>query len=241
MTEEQNDGILSVVRMRNIRLLFIVGALSCAGFGCSKPPVAAPTQAPQSTSQAPVPFPTFVPEEKALTTKEELSQILKNYNATKSFRASIHTKTPDGEYVGAMEFAKPDRFHALIRTGPKNDTELIIVGNNLYMKEQDKAWKDLSSSRGSRTLGEAMRSALTENTLDQLVLSDAVTVEKSDDSVRSCALYTTQITNQSGTRQIQICAAEGLPKFLEVTLKDGSNTIEYFDFNEVFSIYKPLP
>lgn len=221
--------------------MIIVGALACAGLGCSKPPAITQPITPATTTQEKIPFPTFVPSEKVLSTKEELSEILKNYNETKSFRASIRTKTAQGDYIGAMEFAKPDRFRALIRTGPNTDTELVIIGKSLYIKEQAKEWRDLSTSRGSKTLGEAMRSALTENTLDQLVLSDSVTVEKSIDTIQDCVQYVVQVSDENGNKEMSICAANGLPKILEVTLKDGKNTVEYFDFNEVFSIYKPLP
>jgi len=224
--------------MKNIRLVVCLCAFALLGFGCSKTPPPAPKPTPSAPLTGQQQFPTFVPQENQKTPREELQQILQNYADTKSFRAKVESKSGTSDITGVMEFAKPNRFHGIIQSDPQTQMELIIVDNALFMRNVGGTWIDLSSSRGSRTLGEGMKNALSgTDGLQQLVADNANNVDKTEDPARTCSLYTLHIKDKT----VGICVAGGLPKYVDTTNTDGStNSIEYLDYNAVFTIAKPM-
>lgn len=227
-----------------VRSVLVIAAVSLFGLGCAK---AAPvkktvTQAQRPVASSTVPFPTFPHIDQTLTPKEKLDQILQNFNSTKSFRATVKTNVHGLSVVGAMEFAKPDRFYGLIESASStNDqAEIIVVQNDLYVRTANTNWVNVTKTKGSQTIAVALQNTLSgQDSLEQLDLKNAASITEAQDPVRDCDLYSVHVTDADGDREVDICTVDDLPKYMDITKSDGTTSMMFFDYNDVFTIMRP--
>ncbi len=214
--------------------IFLV-TLALFGLGCKK-------GTPNSTISTPKHIVPFVQPSPVLEPHEAVREAVKNFQQVKSFRANVSITTDQGTLAAKLEFMKPNRFRGNVDLGKNGKAELIVVDDSLYMKVNDQKWMALSNKKGSKTIGETMKNALNgDANLQNLGLDPKVDIVKSRDDKNSCDRYTTKLKTADGnTSDVQLCIAAGLPTQLDITTPQGPVHIEYYDYNTVFLIEKPI-
>ena len=219
-------------------------ALACIaviGAGCVRRPgqpffsSATPTWAiPPSPAESDAPAPS--------NPKEELKMALDAFKALTSFRATVSLPTKDGVLTGSLDFQKPDRFHATIKTGNVEPIEIIIVKDSLYLRNKEISWIDFSKKSGSKDVSNSLKAALSgDSSLDKLVLGDAAEIKKTMDEDAQCVQYSTTLKTEKGEQiPVDVCVANGLPKRVTMTTAQGAFIVDYHDYNAIFLIERPL-
>ncbi len=243
--------------MKKTSSLFVIGAiatLSIFGAGCGKsstPATPTPTkQAPTATkTPTPVTKPssnpaviTFGTDNVANTTvNNELTQILKNFAQTKSFRTSFSLPSSQGNVSTTMEFLRPNRFRGMMNIGSLN-TEIIVVDANVYMRTTGSAWTDLSNTDTAKPVTDTLKNAMGgTNSIDKLIVDPNTVVKKEQDTARNCMQYNAVVRTPQGTpATLNICAVDNLPKYVDVTSDSGRLTFQYYDYDALFLIEKPM-
>lgn len=232
--------------MLRISRPFLISALglSLLGLGCTK-------QAPQNQASQPKPQPKpsnnpsvllFPPEAKPNpTVNDELKEILKNFRLANSLRTEFDMTTSQGEVKGKFVFVRPNRFQGTMLAQGGN-LNLIVVDDSLFLQVGEGKWSNLSNQPSSRALTDTLKKALSGNsTFDAASANEEALVTKSRDDGRSCDLYKTNAKTADGhIVQLEICAENTLPKFVNMTTDQGPVRISYTDYNKLFLIEKPV-
>lgn len=228
--------------MRKLLLLALV-LTSLTGAGCSKKkpePAPAPQPKPASANPAVVAFGTTQTGDAAINA--ELDAILKNFRQVKSFRMRFSYSTPQGLLTSTLEYLRPNRFRGLMQVASQPSTEVIVVDQSLYMRPTGGKWVNLSGTESAKAVGASLQNALSGSaSLDKIGVDPNAIVKKTRDDGRKCDLYKSSVKSQDGTPgELEICADNQLPKFVTMTTQQGPFTFEYYDYNTLFLIEKPM-
>lgn len=226
-------------------------AISLFGAGCGKPvqktpaaPVKAPVQAPKPTtpSQNP-PVIAFGSDQSAnIAINNELTAILKAFRNAKAFRTKFYVPSSNGTITTDLDYVRPNRFHSIMRLSGKPNTEVIVVDDSVYMRAEGGAWFDLTGTDTAKSIGGSLRSSMNgDASLDKIGVDPGTVVTKTEDTARSCTKFTSLVRSQSGSpASLEICAVNGLPKYVDITTDTGTISFEYYDFDALFLIERPM-
>lgn len=227
--------------MKKFELLLLVSLLVISGAGCRKTPQT-PTQANSYVPLAYLPPPP-PPETENQINLRELNDGIQAFQNLRTYRAKIQIDTKTGDSNGVLDVVKPDRFRGVI-TSPdeKQNTELIGVGETVYIRTTAGSWVTLKTNAASKSITEAFRSAMNGNgTSMNKLFSDQVIVTKSENASKGCTNY--HISDDTKTEvdaNLNICLYKGLPKMVEASNEQGSVSVDYYDFNKLFTIERPV-
>jgi hypothetical protein len=232
--------------MRHAAILIPLVLCVLFGFGCKKQDTrATPISTGSPESQVYLPPPPS-PESDQVRNLRELQEALQNFERAKTFRAKLTLSTSDGTVTGQIDVMKPDRFHGTMQAsaanGQSETSELIGVGDMLYVRVSADAWAYVKDSAKAKAYTQAFRSSI-ESQLSLLPQDalDSLQVTKTHDGSLGCEQYSTAISTSSSTSAaLQVCVVNGLPKRITVSPKEGSATIDYFDYNKLFVIERPI-
>ncbi len=230
--------------MRRTPILLLAASVALFGAGCFKPLLSmqqvVPPPAPEPTS-TPAGYPTFPkPAPPAKTPKEELADALKAFANAKSFRAKIVAPVYNGgNMIATMEFARPDRMHAVIEGGQTSTTDMVVVANDVYVSVGRSEYLKIGNSASAEKFTQLMTSAMSgSDKAGGVTLGDDVTVDKTKDAMHGCDAY--EVTSSAdASKTTTICVSDGLPKHIEIPTDGGTETVDYFDYNDIIVIARP--
>ncbi|MFA5935280.1 MAG: hypothetical protein WC787_00270 [Patescibacteria group bacterium] len=230
--------------MRRLHFFFLIFLLAAFGWGCKKAanPSAQGDGGFQSDAYLP---PSPPPETENQMHLRELREAIERFQDARSFRAKLAIETKDGRMTGQIDVTKPERFHGSLQVPSQNGfetSEVIGVEKMFYIRLPNGNWTYVKNQEKSQALTTAFRSAVDgEDSLLGTSIPDSNTVTKNKDSALACDRYTTILTDAEGERtELTICVANGLPKRIEIKPATGGATIDYFDYNKLFVIERPL-
>jgi hypothetical protein len=225
-----------------IALLILVASLTTFGLGCAKKQKAASenTQPDEFALNAWLP-PSAPSENENARNLRELRESLDSFRNAKSFRAKLSIDNKDGNTTGQISVMKPDRFSGTLNIPKEKQTaEIIGVGETVYVKMPQEIWIPIRSQALSTAMKSAFRTSIDgDNDVLQKNLPDESIVVKSKNTANSCDRYSTTIKENKSNVDISVCVENGLPKQIEVTAEQGSFRIDYYDYNELFTIERP--
>ncbi len=226
------------------RRLFVAALLVLAftGAGCLKQKAPTPPT-PQPTAPSTPPVVTFETTETGdAAINAELDFILKNFRTVKSFRMKLTSEAPQGELKSTLEFLRPDRFRGTMQLASQPSMDIVVVEDSLYLRPQNGAWVDLSGTSSAKSVGTALRNALSgDASLDKIGVDPSSIVKKTRDDGRQCDLFKATVKTPDGKpAALEICAANGLPHYVTITSAQGPLTFEYYDYNALFLIERPI-
>lgn len=222
------SGIVFII----IPLLFGAGCRSAAM------PAAQTPAAPSSNT------PYIPPSEppKILDPRTELRNAIVAFTQVKSFRTKVRVSSSQGEMKAVLEFNKPNRFRGTVELGKSETAEIIVVDTSLYMRVNQQQWLNLSKTSSAKTIGDTLKNALNgDSNLEAIGLDESTPVTKAFNAERGCDMYETSVKSLDGkTNPVHVCVRDGLPKYLDLTTPQGPVYLEYYDYNALFLIEKPL-
>lgn len=230
----------------NKRVLPILLVVLLCGAGCRKN-----TQQPSVTpsdQQAQVYLPP-APEAETEQARNlrELREALSNFGSAKTFRSKMSVTTSAGTVTGQIDVMKPDRFHGTIETktsGGTEKNEIIGIGSMMYVNVGNDLWALVKDPAKSKAYTDAFRSSVSEQAsiLPSVFPNDSI-VTKARDAALDCDIYATTITPPESTSTplaLQVCVQNNLPKRITFSPAAGSATVDYFDYNKLFVIERPV-
>lgn len=233
--------------MRRSFVLIPLSICVLFGFGCKKD---AASQNPTTTPrEAQVYLPPEAPAESEQDRNlRELREAIQNFENAKTFRAKMSLTSSDGNVSGQIDVMLPDRFHGTMQSpganGKTETSELIGVGDMLYVKAQNSLWAYVKDPVKAKAYAKAFRSSI-GNQFSHFFDGQqaALEVKKTHDGSLGCDRYSTTVasaTSTSDKAEIQICVSNALPKRITIKAQDGSANIDYFDYNKLFVIERPI-
>jgi hypothetical protein len=228
-----------------LSILIVAGSLSLFGWGCKK---AADTNTPTSTgyvSNAYLP-PEPAPETQNQINVRELREAIAQFQTARTFRSKLQVKTSDGNVTGQIDVMKPGRFHGTVQapdaSGKSETSEIVAVDDMFYIRLANGEWAFVKTKEKARALTEAFRSTVDgQDSVLMTLIPDSAIVKKSIDSGLKCDRYETDVTDANGENfNLKVCVSSGLPKRIEVVSASGNATIDYFDYNRLITIERPI-
>ncbi len=211
------------------------------GAGCKRnsPPAVTPSSTGEVTQNSETdvkPLPTEAER------RAELRQAIDAFKKVKSFRADVTVRPAQGSVTALLEYTKPNRFRGTIQIEKAGEAEMIAVGDALYMRVNGGSWANLSKTPSAKVIGETLRNALNgDSNLENVAADESFPVTVRFDAVRGCELYVTQVRAADETlNDVQVCLANGLPRYLDLQTAQGPIALRYFDYNSLFLIEKPI-
>jgi len=232
--------------MKRFALFLAVSSLSLFGWGCKKPEV--PVNPPASGVRQPDTYlpPDQPPESEAARNLRELREAIGNFQSARTFRAKLSVTSGSQKLTGQIDVMKPNRFHGTLqipsKEGATETMEVIGVENSLYIKLAENIWTYLKNPEQAKALTEAYRSAVDgEGSVLTSVLPDGTDVKKTRDATLNCDRYTAAVKDSDDSdMELRVCIADGLPKRIDIVASAGTATIDYFDYNKLITIERPL-
>ncbi len=216
------------------------------GAGCKKTQTNTPTKPTNATTtdeqQAFLP-PLNQPESERQQNLRELREALRAFQTVKTVRAKLSLTSKDGLTTGQIDIVKPDRFHGTLHVPKQTDTsEVIGVASTLYLRLPDGSWTAVNTPKVAKALNDAFRSAVDgDQSIIQKALPDDTVVSKQEDTIKNCTRYRADLkTSEGQTTNISLCVAQNLPRVIELQTSNGQATVEYFDYNKLFTIERPV-
>lgn len=228
--------------MKYFLALILISATALLGAGCRKNSTAG--QADTSNPSGNLAYlhtatDTETEQEKNL---RELNAAIMAFQEVKSFRAKLAIDNSKEKISGQIDVLKPDRFHGVIKiSGEDQAGEVIGINNALYVKLADKIWMQVQSPAVAAAMSKAFQSTVDgDRAAVKQELPKGTTVTHGRDLLRACEKYQTTITDEAESAiELSVCVADGLPKFITASANQGSVEVEYFDYNELFTIERP--
>lgn len=226
---------------RLLRIGASAALIALLGAGCAK---GAKTPAtPEQNGQNPgnpnvLMFPPS--EEPSPTINEELRTVLRNFQEAKSFHAQLAMNTPNGAATGEFDYLKPSRVKGTFNVPNTPPSEFVIVDDALFIKANG-AWVDLSKTPSAKAMGDLLRRGISQpGALQDMGVSDQAVVKKERDNARGCDNYRTVVKAADGSAaSLEVCAADGKPKFLGMQMPIGTVNVQYSKYGASFLIEKP--
>jgi len=181
-------------------------------------------------------------DEKPKDPKTELMEVLSAFHDTKSYRTKFKLPTKDGVVKGTLDHNKPDRFQGTTQLNNSEISQMVIVGKSLYMKLGNNPWSDLSETKGGKQITENMKNAAQGNTaFSQEHVDKLQVISRYNDELNGCILYIARPSDaKPESPPIKICAKGGYPKYFELETDMGVYHVDFYDFNAVFLIERPM-
>lgn len=179
--------------------------------------------------------------DQATLNRQALEQAVKNFRASKTFRASISQPTVQGTVTGEVEYVKPMRLHAILTPPDKQILELLIIGGTVYVRTGKETW-EMTNNAFAKTYGQAFFSSMlaSDDTLASFGIADDATIVVKNDNGKRCKLYQTQYKQEDKDLSIQFCLnSDGQIGYMVTETKDGTVTAVYKDYNAMFLIERP--
>ncbi len=221
--------------------ILITGSLLIVGAGCKRAsaPVATPTSTGEVTQTPEV---VVKPPPTEAERRAELRQAIDAFKRMKSFRADVTVSPAQGNVKALLEYTKPNRFRGTIQIEKAGEAEMIAVGDALYMRVNGGSWANLSNTPSAKVIGETLRNALNgDSNLENVAVDESLPITVRADAARGCDLYATQVrTSDNALNDVQVCVADGLPRYLDLQTAQGPIALRYFDYNTLFLIEKPI-
>ncbi len=171
-----------------------------------------------------------------------LNASIKNFRAATSFRSVIHRPFEGSQLTAQVEYAKPLRMHVLMQIeDKKGSTELIIVGETIYMKDENGNWK-IVNDETVRQFGRDFFAGMlaTEQTLTSFGVPENASMTYEQNSDKDCLEAKTQYQAEDGMRDISFCFNDKNELvYVWIQAKDGDVLTEYQDFNQLITVERP--
>ena len=160
--------------------------------------------------------------------KAAVIEASRKFIALKSFKGNIEAvaETP---YKQQVEYVAPDRYHVVYRDDAGAATEMIMVGNDAYLKEGD-SWKEIP---GDTSPTPTIRNSWTEEALKSI--SDVKFEGEESLNGKPALVYTYKVVTVVGNfptkRKIWVSKSSGIPmkSFVEYSngpIKTLTNTFD---------------
>jgi hypothetical protein len=233
--------------MKRLSLFIAVTSLSLFGWGC-KPSDVPTSNLPPPTSRTPDIYlpPEPPPESEMARNLRELREAIINFQSARTFRAKIAVTSANQKLSGQIDIMKPNRFHGTLQMPGKDGAmelmEVIGVENSLYIRLAENIWTYLKNPEQAKALTQAYRSAVDgEGSVLTTVLPDGTDVTKTRDAAMNCDRYVAPVKDADGSKmELRVCVAGGMPKRIDIVASAGSAAIDYFDYNKLITIERPL-
>jgi hypothetical protein len=220
----------------------LIAATSLLGAGCRKNSTADKTKPAENSANLAYLHTATDTESETDKNLRELNAAIMAFQEVKSFRAKLAIDNNKEKISAQIDVLKPDRFHGVIKiSGEDQAGEVIGINNALYVKLADKIWMQVQSPAVAAAMSKAFQSAVDgDRAAVKQELPKGATVTHGRDLLRACEKYQTTITNEPESAiELSVCVADGLPKFISASTDQGSVEVEYFDYNELFTIERP--
>lgn len=227
--------------MERLKPLFTLalGVAVLFGAGC----FGKANQATPVNSQAkPASTKTAKPAEPAKDPQVELSEILQAFHEAKSYRTKFRLPTKEGVVRGTLDHVKPSRYQGTTQLGDSDVSEIVIVDESLYMKIGNNPWADMSDTAAGQGIVSNIKKAAEGEAAFKLQNEQSLQVkQRYNDELNSCVLYIASSSESDPSAPpIKICAKGGLPKYFEIDTDMGIYHVDFYDFNSVYLIERPM-
>ncbi|MEO5927401.1 MAG: hypothetical protein ABIO72_01735 [Patescibacteria group bacterium] len=232
--------------MRRSFLVIPLALSILLGVGCKK---AIPANQPSTTNTTPeanvfLP-PPQTPETENTRNLNELRAALLQFEQAKTFRAKLTLSIASAVVTGQIDVMKPDRFHGTMESqnasGQPDTSELVGVGDTLYIRMSKTQWGYVKDPEKAKAYTQAFRSSVSsQGSLLTQGLDDSLLVAKTRDGSLGCERYSTTIPSTSTPATLEVCVANGLPKRIVASSNGNTATVDYFDYNKLFVIERPI-
>jgi hypothetical protein len=214
-----------------------LGVAVLFGAGCfGKADQTAPPQA------KPAPKAGAKPAEPAKDPQTELQEVLGAFHASKSYRTKFRLPTKDGVVRGTLDHVKPSRYQGTTQLGDSDVSEVVIVDDSLYMKIGQYPWADMSDTAAAQSIVSNIKQAAEGEAAFKLQNEAKLQVkQRYNDELNSCVLFIASSSDSDPKAPpIKICVKGGMPKYLEMDTDLGIYHVDFYDFNSVFIIERPM-
>lgn len=171
-----------------------------------------------------------------------LDEAIKKYRSASAFRSIVWRPYDGGQLKGMVDYVKPLRLHAVLEIpNQKAKSEIIIVGETTYVKDETGSWKivnDADMKQFGRDFFAGMLVA--GQTLESFGVADnaPITYERKKD--KKCLEAKTKYQADDGLHDISFCFNDKQELvYVWMQASDGDVLTEYSDFNALISVERP--
>jgi hypothetical protein len=225
-------------------LIFPLLALTILGIGCKK------AEAPSDSNSPTSPVDTTINDQAEAPTGVSRDvlyarQVLRNLNQAKSFRAAMIVPAAAGTINTTLDY---DRVNGLMgkvtlpTDGGQQVAELYANDSEIWFKDGDNGWTDLSNTEEGKTFNAIFQNAFGYQSQYQSTISDTATLlSKDQDPNANCTRYAfQQSANNNSEQNFTLCVSADLPVYLTINGPFGQIEIRYRDVNGNVEVKKPI-
>ncbi|MDD2785685.1 MAG: hypothetical protein PHS79_02200 [Patescibacteria group bacterium] len=180
--------------------------------------------------------------DKDMQNRQVLANAIKKFRAAKSFRTSITQTSANGTITGVIEYIKPLRLHAVLKTDDKKTLELIIVGETVYVRTSTNSW-EMSNDAFAKDFGRSFFASMliTDDSISSFGIADDAPITLQANTQKRCTAFKTQYKQDDKMLDMSFCIdSTGSIAGMTTKVKDGEIDSSYTDYNDLFSIERPM-
>lgn len=228
------------------------------GFGCKKstpPPGSIPAPLPTIPTTTNLPTPPNEQQPKPIETSPQstprpegyvepeityLRQVMLNLSQAKSFKTAIAIPSDQGTATGNVEFVKQIGLHGTLTIPGGNQSEVYILGSDIYFRANTTTWSDLSRSPEAANIKNLFESSLSFTAGTSTITGTARMISTKDDP-SGCRLYTlSQYTSDENKVTFQICVKDDLPAKIISQSSTGRIEVAFREYNQFIKLESPI-
>ncbi|MFA6446854.1 MAG: hypothetical protein WCW31_01190 [Patescibacteria group bacterium] len=226
---------------RGIPIFFVLSALVLFGLGCAKKELPK-DQTAQGQEQPYLPKDLSDDKNSDAFKRSQLDLAVKNFHAAKSFKAKITKEDSKGTTTGNLEYIKPLRLRATLKTSDNQELGMVAIGSTVYIQADKTKWV-IQNDLTAKSFAEEFFASMVSN--DDSLLSFGVPADApmriSYEEIAQCNLFKTKYKLSDALYDIGFCVnSKPEIQYVQMQTNDGQLKTEYSNYNDLLIIERPV-
>lgn len=218
-----------------------MACLALLGLGCSKKEQPK-NQAVQAQEQPYLPKEQAVDKNSDLYKRSQLDLAIKNFRSSKSFKAKITREDSKGTTTGDLEYLKPLRLRASLKTSDNQELGMVAIGSTVYIQADKTKWV-IQNDETAKSFAEEFFTSMVASgdSLSSFGVPEGTPVQISYEDIARCNLFKTKYKLDDALYDISFCVNDQPQiQYIQMQTNDGRLKTEYSNFNDLMIIERPV-
>ncbi len=226
---------------QKLSLLIVLSVLVMFGLGCTKKE-SPKDQNAQAQEQPYLPKDLSDDKNSDAFKRNQLDLAVKNFHSSKSFKAKITKEDSKGTTTGDLEYIKPLRLRASLKTSDNQELGMVAIGSTVYIQADKTKWV-IQNDLTAKSFAEEFFASMVSNddSLSSFGVPADATIQISYEEVAKCNLFRTKYKFKDALQDLSFCVNDKPEiQYIQMQTDDGQVKTEYSNFNDLLIIERPV-
>ncbi len=218
-----------------------MSCLVVLGLGCAKKEVPK-NQTAQGQEQPYLPKDLSDDKNSDAFKRSQLDLAVKKFHLAKSFKAKITKEDAKGTTTGDLEYIKPLRLRASLKTSDNQELGMVAIGSTVYIQADKTKWV-IQNDETAKSFAEDFFASMvsSDDSLASFGVPTDAPIQISYEEISQCDLFKTKYKLNDALYDISFCVnSKPEIQYVQMQTNDGQLKTVYSNYNDLLVIERPV-